>query len=58
MRFLALYMRVATQRQDMGKKGRRYFEANFERNKLLGQLVEWIDALRKRQHAETSRGIL
>ncbi len=42
---LAMYRMPEPERRAMGESGRRYFEAHFERQRLLGQLERWIDGL-------------
>lgn len=39
---LALSRASADERNEMGKRGRAYFDANFRREVLLGQLVGWM----------------
>lgn len=39
---LALYRMPAAQREAMGRKGRTYFEANFEREMLIDRLQRWM----------------
>lgn len=45
---LALYRMPAEQREAMGRKGRAYFEANFEREMLLDRLQGWMRNLCER----------
>jgi len=42
---LALYKTPPAQRAAMGKRGRMYFEANFERDMLLDRLLVWMRKL-------------
>jgi glycosyltransferase involved in cell wall biosynthesis len=49
---LAMYRMPEEERQAMGRRGRRYFEAHFERDMLLDRLDGWIRELRR----EAERG--
>ena len=39
---MTMYKVPASERQNMGLRGRRYFEANFERQMLLDRLDRWL----------------
>ncbi len=41
---LKLYRMSDAEREEMGRKGRRYFDANFEREMLLDRLEGWMTA--------------
>ena len=45
---LRIYEMSAEERQRMGCNGRKYFEQNFERERLIDRLVGWFDELRGR----------
>ena len=42
---LKLYRMSPKERQEMGEKGRAYFEINFQRERLLDRLEEWVQEL-------------
>ncbi|WP_306534129.1 glycosyltransferase family 4 protein [Geobacter sp.] len=52
---LRMYATAEKERERMGISGRRFYEANFDRNMLLDRLVTWIDGLTavKRVSCET-----
>ena len=39
---LKLYRMIPKERQEMGEKGREYFEMNFQRERLLDKLEGWM----------------
>jgi colanic acid biosynthesis glycosyl transferase WcaI len=50
---LALYRTPQDERSAMGRRGRDYFEAHFERGYLLGQLEDWMQESIKEHHANS-----
>jgi glycosyltransferase involved in cell wall biosynthesis len=48
-RVLQLYRMYPKEREEMGRRGRKYFEENFEREKLLDRLEGWMYELTGRR---------
>ena len=53
---LALYRMTPEARLAMGQRGRAYFEAHFERERLLNQLEGWMHELINERHANSHTG--
>ncbi len=45
---LAMYKLSVKERANMGAKGRKYFEGNFERNRIIQKLNQWLAKLEER----------
>jgi len=52
---LKLYNISRMEREDMGQKGRSYFEKHFEREMLLDRLEGWMEALVTQRHEDTKK---
>jgi glycosyltransferase involved in cell wall biosynthesis len=47
---LAMYHMPKAERENMGKRGRDYYESNFERNMLIHRLEGWMQELSKKEN--------
>ncbi len=52
---LKLYNMSGRERENMGQKGRSYFEKHFEREMLLDRLEGWMEALVTQRHEDTKK---
>ena len=52
---LRMYRMKSSERESMGKRGREYFEKNFERGLLLDRLDEWMRELVSHKDTKAQR---